>query len=259
MPGYENFWPQAQTNLSATGTSGGYVSVTSTLGFYVRQKVTVSGSSVTHGVVKEILNTTTLRIGSDNGVYPGTAYDMSGFNPGGVLFAPFQDIQYRSNANSLAVVYETEPVKALRVITVDYAGNYVDPSGASTPISVTVTGLSVTVSNSFVTVSNAVSNASFQYAKTVAATLTAGNASVTQAFPMATLASAARIFTVLSSNDQPVGVSLNGTQVSELNIGESFSYDLATNGRIINASTTVGLWNISATSITGSVRLQVVS
>lgn len=257
---YENFWSQASSNLSATGGADGRVSVTSTLGFYVRQKVTLSsGSSNTTGMVKEVISSTVLRVGPDDGNTPGTAYDLSSYNPSGSLFAAFQPIIYGRGTDVLKNTYEVEPTKAIRVITVDPVGNYIDPSGASTPISVTVTGLSVTVSNASLTVANAVSAASFQYIKVVAATLTVSLTSSATAFPAGTISAAARIFSVLSSLDSAVGIALNGTQIAELNQGESFGYDLATNGRVINASTTIGLWNISTTSVTGSIRFQIVS
>jgi hypothetical protein len=227
---YENFWPQVESNLSATGGADGRVSLSSTYGFYVRQKVTLSsGSSVTVGEVKEVLSPTVLRVGPDNGQCPGTAYNLASFNPGGKLFAPYQPIVYRGNGNVPQIVYENEPVKALRVINVDELGNTLPP----TP--------------------------SFQYIKVANSTITAGNASITQAYTVGSFAQPGRIFAVLSTLDVAVGVSLNGVQVSELNSGESFGYDLYSNGRLINASTTIGVWNVGSTSTTGSIRFQIVS
>jgi hypothetical protein len=258
---YENYWPTVTSNLSATGGSDGRLSLTSTYGFYVRQKVTLSsGASSITGEVKEVLSSTVLRMGPDNGIIPGAGLNLSAFLAGGTLTAQYQQIQFHGNGNVPQIVYENEPTKALRVITVDPVGNYIDPSGSSTPISVTVTGLSVTVSNASLTiVVTASTGAAFQFTKVAAATITAGNASITQAFSAATVSATARIFAVLSSLDQAVGISVNGVQISELNQGESFGYDLGSNGRVLNSSSTIGLWNISATSVTGSVRLQFVS
>lgn len=247
---YENYWPTVSSNLSATGGSDGRLSLTSTYGFYVRQKVTlVSGANSITGTVKEVLSSTVLRMGPDDGRYPGSGYDLSAYLAGGTLTAQYQEIQYHGNGNVPQIVYENEPTKALRVITVDPVGNYIDPSGASG--SAGGAGLPVTPT--------ATSAASFQFAKVAAATITAGNASITQAFTAATVSSTARIFAVLSSLDQAVGISVNGVQVSELGQGESFGYDLAGNGRILNSSSTIGVWNIGTTSATGSIRLQFVS
>ncbi len=234
---YESFWSAVSTNFSGTA-AGGQVSVTSTFGFYVRQKVTVSGgASVTHGVVKDVLSSTVIRIGAEGGTYPGVSYDLSTFPSNSTIYAPFQPIFFEGNASPMQLAYENEPIKAIRVITVNPVGNLVDSSGAA----------------------GATTAGSFQFVKTAAATLTSGNATITSAFTAVTVSTTARIFTVLSSMDNAVGISVNGVQVSELSQNESFGYDLAGSGRVLNASSTIGLWNIGSVSTTGSVRIQIVS
>ncbi len=230
---YESFWSEVRTNSSAT-SSGGMVSVSSTFGFYVRQKVTVSGgSSVTHGVVKEVVSGSVIRIGDEGGTYPGTSYDLSTYPVGSSVYAPFQPIVFEGNFSPMQLAYENEPIKAIRVLIVDQAGSADAGSGSS--------------------------QAAFRFIKTAAASITAGNASVTQALLVATLSSPANIFSALSSLDNAVGISVNGVQVSELNQGESFGYDLAGAGRVLNSSSTVGVWNIGSVSTTGSIRIQIVS
>lgn len=230
---YDSFWSEVRTNSSAT-SSGGMVSVSSTFGFYVRQKVTVSGgSSVTHGVVKEVVSSSVIRVGAEGGTYPGTSYDLSTYPIGSSVYAPFQPIVFEGNFSPMQLAYENEPIKAIRVLIVDQTGNADAGSGSS--------------------------QAAFRFVKTAAASITAGNASITQALLVTTLSSNANIFSALSSLDSAVGISVNGVQVSELNQGESFGYDLAGAGRVLNSSSTIGVWNISATSVTGSIRLQFVS
>jgi len=388
---YENFWPQYSANMSATGTTGGYVTVASTTGLYVRQKVVLSGATSLTGVIKEVLSATVARVGPDDGVYPGAGYDLSLFTPTATIFAPFQQIQYRGNSNPLQVVYEAEPTKALRMMSVDPQGNYVSPGSVSisgnisvtisstdvlsvtftNPLSVTVNNFptsitvnnfptvqtvngsvtvgnfptsitvnnfptsitvnnssftvnnfptsitvnnssftvnnfptsftvnnssftvnnfptsitvnnssftvnfptSITVNNSSFTVNNfptvqtvngsvtltVIAAATFQYFKVSNSTITVGNATITSAYTVGTLSAAGRIFSAISNLDSGVGLSFNGSQFSELNSGESLSFDLASNGRVINTSTTIGVWNISTTSTTGSIRFQIMS
>lgn len=252
---YENFWPQYSANLSGTGTSGGYVTLATTTGLYVRQKIILSGATSLTGVIKEVLSSTVVRVGPDDGNFPGTGYDVSLFTPSATLFAPFQQIQYRGNHNSLQVVYETEPTKALRTMAVDPQGNYVAPG------TISVSGsLSVTISSSdILSVTTTSSAATFQFFKVANTTLTAGNAAVGSAFSVGTITNNAVIFTAINSLDQNVGLALNGSQIQELGPSESFSLDLKSNSRVINASTTIGIWNVSATSSTGSIRFQIVS
>lgn len=252
---YESFWPPVTTNLSGT-TSGGHVTVTSTAGFYVRQEVTVSqGANVTKGFIKEILSSTDMRIGDDK-FYPGTAYDMGGYGAGAVVYAQFQQIRYSNQSNVLKDVYECEPVKALRVMTVDQVGNYVAGGGGGGGASSTVS-----VNNFPATqpVSLATTAATFQYIKVNASTLTLSNTSSATAFNAGSMSGAARIFSAVSNADQPIGITLNGTQIHELNQGEAFSFDLAANARQINASTTIGLFNVSTSTSNGSIRFNIVS
>lgn len=251
---YESFWPQATTNLSATG-SNGQVTVTSTAGFYVRQLVTVSqGSNLTSGAVNEILSATSMRVGSITGTYPGVSYDMSGYGAGAVVMAPFQTIVYGNQTNILKDVYECEPTKALRVMTVDQTGNYVASSSGGAGSSVSVSNFPA--SQLVVITSSA---ATFQYIKVAAATLTVSNTSSATAFSAGTISSSAKIFSAVSNLDQAIGITFNGTQIAELNQGESLSWDLSSNGRFINASTTIGVYNITTTSSSGSVRFNIVS
>ncbi len=241
----ESFWPQYSATMSATGSAAGYVSVTSTSGLYVRQQITLSGATSLTGVVKEVISSTQFRFGPDDGNYPGTATSVLSFVAGDKVFAPYQPIVYHNNNGAINVSYECEPTKAIRVFTVDPQGNYIDPSGASTPLSVTST--------------NSTSAATFQFIKVAAASITAGNASITQAFNAGTITSAARIFGVVSSLNSATGMSLNGVQVFEFNQGEAYTDDLAEANRVINASTTIGLWNVSVSSSSGSIRFHIVN
>jgi hypothetical protein len=230
---YESFWSEVRTNTSAT-SSGGMVSVTNTFGFYVRQKVTVSGgSSVTHGVVKEVVSSTVIRVGEEGGTYPGTSYDLSGYPIGTSIFAPFQPIVFEGNASPMQLAYENEPIKAIRVLVVDQAGVPDVGSGGSP--------------------------AAFAFAKFPAASLTAGNNSLANARVALTTSSPLRQMTIFSSLTGPVGVALNGVQIAELEVGNSMVYDLASAGRIINSSSTFAAWNIGAVSTTGTIRFHGVS
>jgi hypothetical protein len=228
---YENFWSQASTTLSITGGADGRLTVGSTYGFFVRQEVVLRSATVSiTGVVKEVLSNTVLRVGPYGGQFPGTAQDLSGFVAGSVLFAPMQPIVYRGNGNTPQVVYENEPTKALRTVNVDSAGVHWGAAPAS-----------------------------FQYLSAANATITAGNASVTQAFSVGSISASVKILSVVSTMDNAVGISFNGVQAAVLQQNESFGYDLAQNGATINASTTIGVWHTGSVSTTGSVRIQIVS
>ena len=230
---YDSFWSEVRTNSSAT-SSGGMVSVSSTFGFYVRQKVTVSGgSSVTHGVVKEVVSSSVIRVGAEGGTYPGTSYDLSTYPIGSSVYAPFQPIVFEGNFSPMQLAYENEPIKAIRVIAVDQAG-VPDVSSGGSP-------------------------ASFAFAKFPAASLTAGNSTVTSSRVALTTSSALRQMTIFSSLSSPVGVSLNGEQIAELEAGNSIVYNLSGAGRIINASSTFAAWNISGVSATGTIRFSGIS
>lgn len=244
---YERYWAETRKTLTANGATSGILTVADTTGLFVRQQATLSatGTASLDGEIKEVLSSTQFRFGPANGNIPGTAYDCSVYTTAlsSLIFTPKQAMVYSFAEEATHMAYDTEPIRALRVTLVDPQGNY-----AATEIS------SVSVSNT-INVSVTGSQATFQYAKVANTVITASNNSVTTAYLIMTTGGASRVFTAVSTMDQYVGVSVNGTQVTELGNGESYSIDLASNGRSLNASSTIGLWNISTTSATGTVRI----
>jgi len=250
----ERNWPAASAALTADGDATGVLTVGSTSGFYSGQLVQLFGTGLTTKNLKvlEVISATQMRVGPVSQSYEGSGTDCAGFTTGlsSTVAAKVQPKVFPGDDEVVAVVYESQPTTALRVMTVDRQGNYVTAgSGSAASVSVTNT----------VSITSALTSATFQYIKVASTSVTAGNASVTQAFPSGTISGNARIFTCVSTFNSNVGISLNGSQIQELGNNESFSYDLATNGRQINSSTTIGVWNISATSTSGSLRFSMVS
>lgn len=250
----EQLWPGVTQALTADGDATGVLTVASTSGFYSGQLVQLkaTGLATIDAKVLEVLSATTLRIGAPTQSYTGAGVSAAGYITGlsATLTAKSQPKVFPGNDETVAVVYEAQPTTALRVMTVDRQGAYVS-GGTGSAASVSVTNT--------VSITTALIPASFQFVKTVAATITAGNAALASAFPAGTISGNARIFSCLNSLNSPVGISLNGVQITELEASNSFAFDLATNGKQINASTTVGVWNVSATSTTGSIRFTFVS
>lgn len=251
----EQLWPAVTQSLTADGDATGILTVGSTSGFYSGQlvQVTATGLAVLNLKVLEVLSSTTMRVGAPTQMYTGSGTSCAGYTTllSAAVSARTQPKVNIGNDEVIASVYEAQPTTALRVMTVDRQGNYVTASGGSGGGSVSVTNI-VSVTTSLVA-------ASFQFIKVANSTITATNAALASAFNAGSFSAPGRVFTVLSSLNNAVGVSLNGVQVAELNQGESFGYDLATNGRVVNTSTTIGVWNVSTTSASGSIRFQIVS
>ncbi len=221
----EKLWEAVSQALLVNGDATGVVTVASTAGFYSGQLVEVSGTALATLQLKvlEVLSATQMRLGAVAQSYEGSGTSLASYTvaASAVVVAKRQPKTFIGNDEVIASVYEAQPVTALRVF----------PTGP---------------------------DASFQFLKASNSSVTAGNASVTQAFTVGTLTSDAKILSCFNSLNQPVGVSLNGRQIMELESSERITYDLAANGSQINASTTIGVWNISATSTSGSIRFSVV-
>ncbi len=250
----EQLWPAVSQALTVDGDATGVLTVASTSGYYSGQLVELKGTALATLSLKvlEVLTSTTLRVGAPTQSYTGSGVSCAGYSvaASSTLVAKRQPKVVPGNDEVIGAVYEAQPTSAFRMMQVDQQGNYVAPgSGSAGSVSVTNT----------ITVTSSLSPASFQFVKILNTAITAGNASVTQALNAGSFSGNGRIVAVLSSLENPVGVSFNGAQVSELAQGESFGYDLASNGRVINSSTTIGVWNISSTSTSGNIRFQIVS
>ncbi len=251
----EKLWPAVSAVLTADGDVTGVLSVATTSGFYSGQLVELkaTGLDALQLKVLEVLSATAMRVGAAAQSYEGSGTSCAGYSTAlsATVVAKRQPKVFIGNDEVIASVYEAQPTTALRVMTVDRQGEYVAASGSGSAGSVSVTNV--------VSVTSTPLAASFQFIKILNTSISVGNASVTQALNAGSFSAAGRIIAVLSSLENSVGVSFNGVQISELAQGESFGYDLASNGRVINSSTTIGVWNISTTSTSGNIRFQIVS
>lgn len=245
MSAYDRFWPQASATLTANGGSNGIVSVTSTTGFYSLQEIvlTATGVSPLEGEVKEVLSATQMRIGARNKQPNGPGQDLSAYTTGAgaQIIAPFQR-KFAVDGNVFDYVYESAPTVALRTLQVDPQGNYV------TPGTVSLTGT--------VIVSVTTSNVVFQYARTAAASITAGNSSAGTALTIMTLSGATKIVAILNSLNQDVSLTYNGTEVSRFESGDGgLSFDLDTNGLQWASGAVIGIFHNGTAPSTGSIRI----
>ena len=237
MSYFESFLPQVgPVPFTADGQTNGYVTITSTAGFYVNQNVTItSATKVGNYEVKEIISGTQMRVGLStknnhdsvaagspfNYNLPGAngpASDMSGFtlSDNSYIFAPKQPRPLRND--SLSMAYMAEPIVAHRVYNV------------GTP-------------------------ASFQYARVAAASVTSGNATVTSTFPVMTLARDTRLISVLSSLNADCSITLNGVETFRLESGDKFLLDLGSDSFYMAAGTVIGIFQNGSVPTSGSIRI----
>ena len=252
----EKSWPVVSQALTVNGDVTGILTVASTSGFYSNQLVELKGTALTTLYLKvlEVLSATTLRVGAVTaGLTNAGGVSCAAFTTAATstLYAPSQTKVLPGNDEIVSSTYEAQPTVAMRVLTVDRQGNYIDPSGGTgtTTMNGSVTGaVSVTTTASV-----------FQFVKVGNATITAGNANITTAYPVMTISANVKILTAINSLNQTVGLTFNGVQVQELESAEGFVLDLGSNGKHINVSTTVGIYNVSATVTTGTIRFQAIS
>lgn len=253
----EQLWPAVSQAFTADGDVTGVVTVASTDGFYSGQLVQIRSAALPalNAQVLEVLSSLTLRVGAVGQQYLGSGISLAGYITGdtATISAARQLKVLPGNDDIFTAVYENQPTSALRVMTVDRQGNYISPAGGGA-----AGAGSVSVTNT-VSITSAFSSAAWQFIKVPSTSVTAGNASITQAFVAGTLSGNAKILNGINSLNQNIGVSLNGAQILELGSAESFSFDLGATSRQVNSSTTIGVWNVSATSTSGSLRLTLVS
>lgn len=192
-------------------------------------------------------------MGEKNTPRGGSGVDLSAYlTANGAIVSAREQTKFGANGDILYSAYEHAPASALRVFTVDALGNAASSGGGGG------SGGSVSVTNN-VSVTNVTSIAAFQFTKTAAASITAGNAAAGSAFPALTISGSPRIVTFINSLNAAVGITLNGTQIQEFEAGESQSFDLNTNHLTLTTGQIIGVYNVSATSTTGSIRIQLVS
>ncbi len=245
----ERFWPAVSQALTINGDVTGILTVASTSGYYSQQLVELSGTALTTVPAKvlEVLSSTTLRVGLRTADLDGAGITCVAFTTAASskITAARQQKVFPGNDEVTNATYEAQPSSAIRVLTVDRQGNYVDSSGGA--------------SGTVVTVSATTSAATFQFVKVTSASITTANANITTAFLVMSVSANTKILTAINSLNQPVGLTLNRVQFQELEAGEGFVLDLGANGRQINASLTIGIYNISVSTSSGTIRFQAVS
>src|ERR1017187_6831664 len=160
---YERVWPQFSALFTANGATTGVITVNSTIGLYTKQVVTITGTALTALPleIKEVLSPTTARVGAVGVGFSGTDVSAYTTSAAGAIFASQQEKKDGGSNSVIKDVYEAEPTVALRVFGVDSSGN---PGIAS-------------------------SQAAFQFAAVAAASVTAGNSTVTTGFAVMTFTS----------------------------------------------------------------------
>ena len=223
----EKLWQSASQALTADGTANGVAQVTSTSGFYSGQLVEVKGTALATLSLKvlEVLSGTQMRLGAVTQSYEGAGTSLAGYtvSASSMVIAKRQSKVITGNDDIIASVYEAQPITALRTI-------------------------------------RATTDASFQFVKVPTASVTSGNATITSALTVATLAGNVRMLDIVSSLDQTVGISVNGVQIQEVS-GSPIHYilPLASADKQLNSSSTIGVWNVSAVSTTGSICFSFIS
>lgn len=142
---FEKRWPQNAELFTANGTIDGKITVSSTVGFFVGQKVQIL--SVNPSVerlslqIKAVTSSTELFVGPDTNsltkdskdrgrsIYART--DLTSFTvaDSAQVFANEQDRPAFGSEVVIRAVYQEEPAVALRVLSVDKFGNPVGGSG----------------------------------------------------------------------------------------------------------------------------------
>ncbi len=206
---YETQWPQYSALFTSDGASTGIITVASTIGLHTKQTIVVSSSTqpALNLEVKEVLTSTTFRVGPIGANANGT--DVSAYLVGdtGAVFASIQEKKDGGSNSVIKDVYEAAPTVALRVMQVDPLGNYASPEN----VTVTVSNASFTILNPSLTVSHATSTASFQVG-TIAAAAVSTTSSATSITVM-TLSSSAKILLVFNSLNQPVSLCSGTTEI----------------------------------------------
>lgn len=256
MPHSDKTIKYVTQTLTANGGADGTLTVTSTAGFYTNQIALLTGNgSSTELVVLDVESTTVLRMGQY--VYApfnnqpsriNSGVNLSSFTTaGGAAITAATQAKPNLDSNNIPYfVFEPDPVSAYRVMSVDQQGNYVTGGGGSS---------SVTVLNTVVTVSNNSTAANFQYAKVANATLTAGNSTQTQGFPLVTLARNTKIVQIFNTLNAGVSLAFGGVETYNLEIGEAFSVDAGSDGLYWASGTAItAFYNTSSTATTGSLR-----
>ena len=253
---FETSWHQYSASFSSDGTSSGIVTVASTAGLHTKQQVLISatGQPGLSLEVKEVLSTTTLRVGPIGGLTASgqstggagfTGTDLSAYTvvSSAAIFARQQEKIDGGSNSVIKDVYEAAPVVALRTMAVDTVGNYVAPNAVS-----------ITVSNVTVTTNIVGTNSVFQYARVAASSITSANSSQTTGVAFVTLARDTKIIQIFNSLNQDISLSFGGTETYRLEPGESFSVDAFTNSLLWANGTVITVFQNGTPPTTGSIR-----
>jgi len=133
----------APRNLDADGGTRGELTISSTKGFHVKQKINLNapGQNTLVGEVKRVINETLMIIGPICPELTKTL-DLSAFTVanGATISAPEQKrptINIEKNQTD-RFEHEEEPIMAKRVILVDTNGCLVDPAGGDSDANISV-------------------------------------------------------------------------------------------------------------------------
>lgn len=110
--------------FTATGGQYGQISIASTVGFKVKQKVQIKGASLLtlQLEIKAVNSDTSLEVGPVGKITERT--DLTAYIAGSTIEAPRQDRPSIDIKEHERFVYAEEPIMAKRVIPVDRFGNY---------------------------------------------------------------------------------------------------------------------------------------
>lgn len=155
----EQKWPAVAPQLfTANGTTFGLITIASTKGFKVKQKVAFSNTALLAGRFRviRVLSETQLKVGIENPTqglwFTGTDVSAWTVASGAYIYAEEQDKAKLKPEDIIQAVYDQEPTVALRNVLVDQFGDYydsvVDTNGIrrlAVDAAVTIEGVTITV------------------------------------------------------------------------------------------------------------------
>lgn len=235
-------WPAVTFTLTANGGANGVLTVASTNGLHVGQRVilrdTIGTPFLTLYVI-EVLSATTFTVG----LTLVNATNCSAFTTanGSTVITITEGKNITEASHVLEAAYDPSPGNCLRVQTVDSQGNYVDASGAATPPGPPpLTSLTEIAP---------------QYATLGFAAITGTSAGT--ANTIITLNADRSILQVLNSLNTDVSLTYNGVEYWRLEANDSFIVDFRSNGLKVVSGRIIGIF-YNTVPTAGTIRVTVI-
>lgn len=242
-----NFYPDFIKLLINNGLPNGILTVSTTTGLHVKQKVVLYDNINTPFLLLEIIeviSTTQIVVGlydptKSTGNAPLATQDCSAFLTanGAALRSYPEQKSIPERDNPVLAAYETAPVEALRVMNVDAQGNY-----------------SNTVTIAMTPPISSLTEIAPQYGIKTAAQVLGTNAITATA--IFTLNADRSILQVANNLDQSVSITYAGIECWRLESGnDSFILDFRTNSLKLGVGTVIGVFYHATAPTTGTIRV----